>query len=246
MKILLLAVSFALSQAHEAVDLIAELSANCTIIETPVLGCTNTDPGIFSVTYPDGEIQCKAALTLEQSAKEPTLSLADNDNVTDDDYFTILLVDTAQSFFHPIIHFGASNIPGSSLTGNQELVLADATPFIAYRGPQYIPGIPGIDNRLAHYEWIVAKQDSFVETPDLPVIEGSTNFEYNDYLASVNGTALSTLYFSSGFCVQEIENKKGTKKSSKATKGAKKSSKALKVTKGGKATKEPKNLRDRN
>jgi len=114
------------------------------------------------------------------------------------------LNDIEQSL-RPIIHYGASNIPGSSLRENQQLVLVNANPFSAYRGPQYVPGVPGVDNRLARYEWIVAKQDSFVETADLPVVESNMNFAYNDYLTSVNGTTLSTLYFSSGFCVQKIE-----------------------------------------
>ena len=124
------------------------------------MGCLNNeDPGVFTVTYPDVHLQCKFALTLEQSGKEPTVSLVDDSDGTgtgDDDFFTIILVDTADSFVHPILHYGASNVKGSDLIG--ELVLANANPFSGYRGPSPPQGMAGTDILLANYEWIVAKQ----------------------------------------------------------------------------------------
>ena len=142
----------------EVVAPIAEASDRCTNIQTPALGCLNNeDPGVFTVTYPDVHLQCKFALTLEQSGKEPTVSLVDDsDGTGDDDFFTIILVDTADSFVHPILHYGASNVKGSDLIG--ELVLANANPFSGYRGPSPPQGMAGTDILLANYEWIVAKQ----------------------------------------------------------------------------------------
>lgn len=128
----------------EVVAPIAEASDRCTNIQTPALGCLNNeDPGVFTVTYPDVHLQCKFALTLEQSGKEPTVSLVDDS-------------DTADSFVHPILHYGASNVKGSDLIG--ELVLANANPFSGYRGPSPPQGMAGTDILLANYEWIVAKQ----------------------------------------------------------------------------------------
>mmetsp|Transcript_10932 Transcript_10932/g.16111 ORF Transcript_10932/g.16111 Transcript_10932/m.16111 type:complete len:268 (-) Transcript_10932:178-981(-) len=186
-------------------DPIAEASERCTNIQTPALGCLNDeDPPVFTVTYPDVNLKCKFALTLEQSAKEPTVSLVDSTGTGDDDFYTIMLVDTADSFVHPILHYGASNVRGSDLAG--ELVLADANPFSGYRGPSPPKGLPGTESLLANYEWIVAKQEAFVEASDLPVIENNIKFGYEDYLADVKGNILSAMYFSSGYCVDEIKS----------------------------------------
>ena len=235
---MLLATASVLSQvdcANNDVDPIAEVSERCTNIQSPVLGCRNHEsPPVFTVTYPDVDLQCKFALTLEQSAKEPTLSLVDSAGTADDDFYTIILVDTADTFVHPILHYGASNVRGSDLAG--ELVLADANPFSAYRGPSPPAGIPGTESLLANYEWIVAKQEAFVEASDLPTIESNINFGYEDYLLDVKGDMLSTMYFSSGFCVDEIVYPTKSPKATKMPKASKKS-KASKMSKSSKMPK---------
>ena len=88
------------------------------------------------------------------------------------------------------MHYGASNVRGSDLAG--ELVLADANPFSAYRGPSPPAGIPGTESLLANYEWIVAKQEAFVEASDLPIIESNINFGYEDYLLDVKGDIVTS------------------------------------------------------
>ena len=94
-SLVLLATASVLSQvdcANNDVDPIAEVSERCTNIQSPVLGCRNHEsPPVFTVTYPDVDLQCKFALTLEQSAKEPTLSLVDSAGTADDDFYTIIL-----------------------------------------------------------------------------------------------------------------------------------------------------------
>ena len=200
-------------------------SEDCSSMLDPVLGCTNSGPPtpIFTVTYPAGEIQCASSLTIGQAALEPTLSLADS-FLDSSKFYTVLLVDTGNSAIHPILHYGASNIVGGDLS---PLEPSAVSPFSDYRGPNPPSYVPGIENQLFNYEWIVAEQDSFVE--NLPSVFGTVMFSYNDYLAGVGATTLSTMYFSSGFCVKEVVQPTVAPKAAKTPKGSKGSKVSKKV-----------------
>jgi hypothetical protein len=133
---------------------------------------------------------------LDQASQEPRISVIVEQP---GDFYTILLVDTTDSFLHPILHYGATNVPGSKLF---KLSLSDANPFSAYRGPSPQSYIPGIQSQHFIYEWIVSKQNAFVEEP--PIVESTTQFNFRKYLEDVNATLVSSTYFSSGFCVRSI------------------------------------------
>ena len=170
---------------------VAVNTEGCTNVSPPVLGC-DSDENVV-VTFPNaaGQIQCGSALTLEQAGEEPTLSFVGASSTL---FYTILLVDTSVSFVHPVLHYGASNVPGSDLTTG--LMLAEASPFSEYRGPNPPVFFP---SDSFNYEWIVAEQNLLVQ--DLPSVEKNTNFNYTAYLDDVGASTFSTLYFSSGFCV---------------------------------------------
>jgi hypothetical protein len=168
----------------------------CTNNPTPVIGCIKNDPPFVVVTYPAGNFKCGSALTLEQASQEPKISVIVEQPT---DFYTILLVDTTDSFLHPILHYGATNVRGSDLL---QLTLSDAEPFSVYRGPSPPTYIPGIESQHFIYEWIVSKQNSFVDEP--PLVESTTQFDYQKYLKDVNATLVASTYFSSGFCVDEL------------------------------------------
>jgi len=198
----LLLSSYAYDDIIEDDDLVT--AEDCTVITPVVIGCTNTDPPInFVVTYPTGELECEDILDIEQAAIEPTVSVR-TENIDDsatNEFYTLLLVDTtADSPMHPILHFGASNIVAADMT-DKELILADTDPFSAYRGPAP-PSF--LQTQIYNYEWILAKQDGFVDAP--PSVGGNTNFDYESYLNGVNSTILTTKYFSSGNCVRKVSS----------------------------------------
>jgi len=168
----------------------------CTNNPTPVIGCIRNDPPFVVVTYPAGNFKCGSALTLDQASQEPRISVIVQQPT---DFYTILLVDTTESFLHPILHYGATNVRGSELL---QLTLSEAEPFSAYRGPSPPTYIPGIESQHFIYEWIVSKQNSFVE--DTPLVESTTQFDFQKYLKDVNATLVASTYFSSGFCVEEL------------------------------------------
>lgn len=187
-------------------------SEDCTIFIPVVIGCTtNTNSTVLDlvVTYPTGELECGDILSVGQAGIEPTVSIirtedsdADTSVMMDDDgsYYTLLLVDTtADSDMHPILHFGASNIPSADI---YDLVLADVDPFSPYRGPAP-PSF--LTTQVYNYEWILAKQDvGFLDA--LPNVGGTINFDYESYLDGVGGTVLITKYFSSGNCVRDLSS----------------------------------------
>ena len=173
----------------------------CTTSNPVVLGCTNTEPPInFKVTYPTvGEMNCEDILSIDQAGQEPTVSIRTEDGMTNEEvYYTLLLVDTTpNSPVHPILHYGASNIPSSSIV-DTELVLSSVNPFSNYRGP----APPAIFQKQSfNYEWILAEQESFVS--ELSFSSSNINFDYISYLEDVNSEILTTQYFSSGFCIKE-------------------------------------------
>lgn len=169
----------------------------CTNNPTPLIGCIKNDPPFVVVTYPAGNFKCGSALTLEQASEEPKISVIVEQPT---DFYTILLVDTTDSFLHPILQYGATNVRGSDLL---QLTLSDAEPFSSYRGPSPPTYIPGIQSQHFIYEWIVSKQFSFVEEP--PIVESTTQFDFQKYLEDVNATLVGSTFFSSGLCVDELQ-----------------------------------------
>lgn len=224
------------SQSHVSAARAVATSENCTSVLGPSLGCINATS--FTVTYPAGELQCGATLTLGQSALEPTVTLHESSTDSDNIFYTVLLVDTGVSDFHPILHYGASNIPSDDFL-HKPLNLSASSPFSSYRGPSPPAFLPGIQDVLfQNYEWIVAVQTGFVENEDLPVVEGNILFGIEDYLEGVSASMVGVSYFSSGFCVKEIEVMDQPKTKSKAKAKAKmKINKATKLPKKGKKTK---------
>mmetsp|Transcript_16371 Transcript_16371/g.18661 ORF Transcript_16371/g.18661 Transcript_16371/m.18661 type:complete len:193 (-) Transcript_16371:424-1002(-) len=167
-------------------------SEDCDDAPSPVIGCTNT--ATISVTYPDGALGCGDPLTLDQSAKPPVLTASIEQK--EDDYYTVLFVDTAESFVHPILHFGATNIPSGDLF---MLNVTDANPFSAYRGPFSFGVDPSFSipvEQLFNYEWIVAKQYSKIDNP--PVVAGNIMFNYFAFLEGMNATMIASTYLYTG------------------------------------------------
>jgi len=178
-------------------------SEKCAGGASVVLGCNEGESPLLDVTYPSGEIGCGFAMTLNQSALEPTVVL-DDDGEDEDVLYTLLLIDTQVSFIHPIIHYGAVNVASSG----DNITLSDLDVFSSYRGPSPPSYIPGIQSQLFNYEWIVAKQSSILEVPTL---FSNVNFDYVNFLTESNATIQLTKYFSSGFCVEELEEDESAK-----------------------------------
>ena len=222
-------------EAQIVINPIASITDRCSTgtvqTQTEIVGCNsvNVDLYDFQVKYPDvvagasnsrnpywdGTMECGMPLTLEQSAKEPTLSRrTSTSEVDDEEYYTVLLVDTtaADSSSHPILHYGASNV---QFDRTNDLVLSDLSPFSEYQGPSSPDG--GVQQRseiFATYEWIVAKQAAgkIVEQElQLALLnsgrQGTEEFEfdYDRYLSGerggVNATMVFSTYFQSGSCV---------------------------------------------
>jgi hypothetical protein len=176
---------------------------DCSEAPSPIIGCIKTDPPFIAVTYDDDanppgtfSLKCGDPLTIDQASNAPTLSVI-VDQPTD--YYTILLVDTSDSFLHPILHYGATNVLGFDLL---QFSLSELSNFSSYRGPAPPAYIPGIQSQQFNYEFIVSKQSSLADNP--PVVQGNTQFNYTEYLNNVNATMISATYFSSGFCVKNI------------------------------------------
>jgi len=198
------------------------MTDRCNTVKTQVVvGCNsvNSDLYSFHVKYPDvvaggrdlsywdGAMECAMPLTLEQSAKEPTLSRRTTTSEVDEEYYTVLLVDTtADSSFRPILHYGASNV---QFDRTNDMVLSDLSPFSGYMGPGGVQGSPKL---FATYEWIVAKQASGkIDEQELQLAlefgrQGmrEDEFNYDRYLfgeRGVNTTMVFSTYFRSGSCV---------------------------------------------
>jgi len=216
-------------EARIVINPIASITDRCstgTVQTQEIVGCNsvNVDLYEFQVKYPDivagasismnpywdGTMECGMPLTLEQSAKEPTLSRRTSTSEVDEEYYTVLLVDTtADSSSHPILHYGASNV---QFDRTNDMVLSDLSPFSGYRGPSSPGGGVQRSELFATYEWIVAKQASGkIVEQELQLAlnagrQGKEEFEFNydRYLfgeRGVNATMVFSTYFRSGSCV---------------------------------------------
>jgi len=219
--ILLLLLFSCLAEAQIIITPIASITDRCTKKPAEVIGSNSASVGVYSfhIRYPDvvaggealsrwdGAMEHSMPLTLAQSAKEPTLSRRRWSREVDGEYYTILLLDTAYSPFHPILHYGASNV---QFDGTKNHKLSDLSPFSAYRGPGGVQEAPDL---LANYEWIVAKQASQrygrIMEEDMPLLadfsrQDNLGFDYAGYLSEergVNATMIFSTSFRSGLCV---------------------------------------------
>lgn len=106
---------------------------------------------------------------------------------------------------HPILHFGASNVNGTSLQSGLDLSSVDS--FSGYRGPAppiFINFIPILRRRLFNYEWIIVEQSGVLPEPSL---SGNTNVNYLALLdVNDRGTTAEqwTSYFASGFVINSL------------------------------------------
>ena len=172
-------------------------------------GCTATSDEL-SVDYPAlGEIQCGAALTISQSSAVPFVRGRTADPAK---LYSLLLVDTTVAppgvpfSPHPVLHFGAVNIPGGDLIGGLSLDDDSSNSFdifSAYRGPSPPPPsfVPGIENQLFRYEYMLAEQADGGGPVDVPALESNANFDYGAFLADNTSDEVVSTYFGSGYCV---------------------------------------------
>lgn len=189
-----------------------------------VLDCPN--PDLLKMSYVSrGSIDCGGTLTVDQAALSPSIK-ADPSIVEEDGLYSLVLVDTTtmisttDTFFslesvHPILHYGAVNIQGSTLLEGLSLDQTDGLDvFSAYRGPSppkpnSVGATPGVENTLFLYEYMLgfqAQDDVPIEVPEL--VDGSIlRFDYEAFFEESVGVGLSNLtsstYFVSGWCVKE-------------------------------------------
>ena len=205
------------SMVLAAVEYATDESCDAALTSPVALGCSD-DSGSIGVDYGLGDVMCGAALTISQAAIAPRFQALDADA---DSLYTLLLVDTtaadpAAPFSpHPILHFGAVNIPGGSLIGG--ISLNDAAslpePFLTYRGPNPPPAtfVPGIESQAFNYEYMLAAQDGMVDNPlcDITNLDftvcAAANFDFTEFLASNTVGAITSTYFSSGYCAESTE-----------------------------------------
>ena len=185
-----------------------------------VLSCP--DPDHLKMSYVSrGSVECGGALTLEQAAISPSIR-ADRSIVEPEALYSLVLIDTTittvstNTFFtfdsvHPILHYGAVNIQGSTLLEGLSLDRTDKVDvFSPYQGPS--PPEPdsmwaaeGVEFTLFAYEYMLAAQPQDIVVPKL---DSNRNFDYESFFDETVGVGFSNLasttHFVSGWCVKEI------------------------------------------
>ena len=185
----------------------------CEKPEMPKLGCTN-ETLEFKVVYPNGTMSCGDAISIGDAASPPTVTVMSDEMNRADEYYTLLLVDTSSSAMHPILHYGAVNIPGTNLTAGMDLAEStNVDVFSMYRGPNPPAYVPGIKTKQFNYEYILAVQ-GFRKVDPITNFTSNIRFNYTKFISDRNSTIIRTMYFSSGFCVTQKEKKIPEEKSS--------------------------------
>jgi|SaaInl74LU_5_DNA_1037368.scaffolds.fasta_scaffold05570_3 hypothetical protein len=159
-----------------------------------VFGCQLDN--FLELSFQVGIQQCGAALTIEQTANAPAIKVT---SASEEALYTVLLIDTAVSEVHPIQHFGAVNVEGSSLKAGTNL--DDIASFKPYHppAPPSPEMIPGVENVPFTYELVIAPQ---VDSTEDPVFDTPINFDYKSFLAeNTSGENMVTSYFFTGHCV---------------------------------------------
>eukprot|EP00571_Detonula_confervacea_P011877 CAMPEP_0172302440 /NCGR_PEP_ID=MMETSP1058-20130122/4134_1 /TAXON_ID=83371 /ORGANISM="Detonula confervacea, Strain CCMP 353" /LENGTH=950 /DNA_ID=CAMNT_0013012913 /DNA_START=91 /DNA_END=2943 /DNA_ORIENTATION=- len=187
-------------------------------------GCSNDSA---YVTFDDIQIDCGAALSLNQTESTPKFYYPDAEK---DALYTLLLIDTTgidpivgtQPPFlpFPIIHYGAMNIPGDVLIDGMSMgkFHYDSTgvrvqPFVEYQKPipseelskVSQPGMetPDLNTRAFNYEFMLGKQ-SYEKTD--PLMDLYTNWEFVGFMKrNVDVLNIVSTFISTGYCVKDIE-----------------------------------------
>ena len=189
-------------------------------------GCIGDDA---YVEYDGVRIDCGAALSLEQTASIPKFYFP---NATEDSLYALVMIDTleidpivgtvAPFYPHPIIHYGAVNIPGDVLIDGLDLdkfhyedeAGIRVRPFVSYQKP--VPNKellalppskvepPPLEGRAFNYEFILGEQKG---ERDDPVINNKyVNYDFVQFLKkNIVGNPVAATYLSTGFCVNEVE-----------------------------------------
>lgn len=216
-----------LAEGRAASSLLPSTTTTCDESLTAPIARPCPDPDLLKMSYVSrGSVDCGGALRLEQAAISPSIK-ADPSIVDPGGLYSLVLVDTTtttavtEGFFspesaHPILHYGAVNIQGSTLLQGLSLDRTDRLDvFSSYRGPNPPQpnsegATPGIENALFAYEYMLAAQpqnDAPIEVPELA--DGSVvRFDYEAFFEETVGVGFNNLtsstYFVSGWCVKEI------------------------------------------
>ena len=191
-------------------------TATCdeTLTAPVVLPCPYPVP--LKVSYVSrGSVDCGGALSLEQAEMAPQIK-ADPSFIDPDELYSLVLVDTTSSegsFVHPVLHYGAVNIEGSSLISGLSLDRSDNLDvFSMYRGPSPpkptdLWATPGIENTLFVYEYMLGSQyGDQIDVPKL-INDSVLQFDYESFFdETVGGPGfenITSTYFVSGWCVEE-------------------------------------------
>jgi hypothetical protein len=114
---------------------------------------------------------------------------------------------------HPILHYGAVNVPGTVLQNGLDTtktVAASGRQVIEYRGPkppQFLRLFRSVRIRLFNYEWLILQQGSGEIPATVPVqLSNRLEFDYVKFFNRTTGRAPPTsgfpaLLLRSGFCV---------------------------------------------
>jgi len=160
------------------------------------------------VFYNGSPIDCGDVISVEEAAMVPTVQVEDVEN---DAFYTLLLVDTSNSPVHPILHYGAVNIPGQLLKEGFSLDNSnEVTIFSDYRGPNppkpdEMWSTPETQKTLFVYEYMLSKQPSgIVEDESVMDIQTMT-FDYESFFeetieTSFDESNIMSTYFRSGRC----------------------------------------------
>ncbi|VEU42661.1 unnamed protein product [Pseudo-nitzschia multistriata] len=209
--------------------------ASCeTSSPAPVRTCP--DPPVLRVSYVSrGSVDCGGALTPGQADMAPLVRVVAGPGETAIDpgeLYALVLVDTtigadALGFDsdRPILHYGAVNIPGSSLLAGISLDRSDASDvFASYRGPSGIsvsvtdprfedpagPGSESNGNGLSVYEFFLGAQADGAEPVEVPTeLDGVSilGFDYEAFFDETVGIGFENVtvrtHFVAGSCVRD-------------------------------------------
>jgi len=181
-----------------------------------VLPCPTT--AVLMVSYDGSQLECGGFLSVPNAAQVPTIQAA---VVDADTMYTLLLVDTTSTpedsvmGVHPILHYGAVNIPGSALLDGISLDDDTLEIFSDYRGPSPPKAddpwsTPDIQQTLFVYEYMLIAQPQELASSDLVLTFGTNvmKFDYAQFVedtvgASFNEDDVMSTYFQSGRCIND-------------------------------------------
>jgi len=190
------------------------------------------------VTFDSVRVDCASAVSLNVTSSIPTFYYPDAEP---DALYTLLMMDTTRidpivgtqpPFLpFPIIYYGAMNIPGDVLPGGMSMdkfhydsAGVRVNPFwqytkpvpaeeIARPQPDFTP--PPLDTRAFNYEFILGKQRSEKDDPNIDTRE---NWEFVGFLKrTIFGNPVASTYFSTGYCVKDIDVKDPVNETSTAS-----------------------------